>query len=131
MNQATDLARTEGLWGRVFSPQSEEEKLFAKEFFEKTDPIEYLNGLFLDAEISRYKVDARRHLVSAVASFDEGLIVDLGCGSGLDLQLLAKEVLSHTKLVGVDPSPLFVESTRNMCRDLSVSVIVWRKSSCC
>ncbi len=55
------------------------------------------------------------------AAGENGVIVDVGCGSGEELRLLALELGSfNVELIGVDPSAQFVEATRKACQDFKV-----------
>jgi ubiquinone/menaquinone biosynthesis C-methylase UbiE len=54
------------------------------------------------------------------AAGDNGVIVDVGCGSGEELRLLALEVQSGVELIGVDPSAHFAEATRKACSNCKV-----------
>lgn len=45
--------------------------------------------------------------------------MDIGCGTGAELELLAKEVGQTVKLIGIDPSLEFVEAARATCSGLT------------
>ncbi len=110
------------LWASsVWFPKTEAECKGRDRFFAQNDPAEYLNGLLNDPEISRYKADARAILLGALPADGAGTVVDLGCGTGVDLLLLAKEAPPNARLVGVDPGALFLDCARKACAEHKVS----------
>jgi SAM-dependent methyltransferase len=103
-------------WGRVYSPQTDEDRKLAATLFAEDDPIEYLNGLHADPAIAQYKAFARDTILKCTPR----CVIDLGCGSGLDLKLLACALsTSDVEFFGLDPSPAFVKATKDVCKELS------------
>lgn len=87
----------------------------ARKVLSDHNAVQYLNELLLDPAINSYKSEARRQLIQYASENKDARLLDLGCGSGVELAALAKEI-PHCALVGVDPSADFVNATREACK---------------
>ena len=110
------------LWSDFYAPTSADSEQHAREAIPKSlvDPVTYLNELYHDVAIKEYKTEARKTLLAAAGK--HGRILDLGCGSGAELKLLASEAVQHgefPQLIGVDPSEEFVEASKKACQEHS------------